>query len=448
MQARLYSACMQGIWLTHCARGLRTVASYAFVCASVCLCVCVCVGTIIAPALGASQLTGFPASQPTSLRASEPIHVSANLLAQVETSPFPNSVPGLQPTAVQQKAVPKWAALLMALILLWLFACTALYIWLMRRCRAIEMDMDRRQRERKAKAAPKSLDPWTESARRTLIPTAEELLESSDTTSNRGETKLSASARERPNSVPPVALVTGGARRVGRATCLSLAKQGYDIIVTYRSSEKEADALLVELKALGVRARADKLDTSDAEAVDAYASALAEADTPLDALVLNASAYAPTPLESLDADTILNDFQVNALSGLLLSARLAPALRASKVLGGGSIVVMCDIHAMGRPRKGFASYNISKAAACELVATLARELAPHVRVNGVAPGVVAWPEAGHESEKADQAKYLRRVPLGRTGTPQDAAEAVRWLIADATYVTGQIVRIDGGRWIT
>jgi pteridine reductase len=106
---------------------------------------------------------------------------------------------------------------------------------------------------------------------------------------------------------------------------------------------------------------------------------------------------------------------------------------------------MCDIHAMGRPRKGFAPYSMSKAALAEMVRSLARELAPEVRVTGVAPGVVAWPEEGFESDPAAQAAYLRRVPLGRSGTPQEAAEAVRWLAMDATYVTGLVLPLDGGR---
>jgi pteridine reductase len=108
---------------------------------------------------------------------------------------------------------------------------------------------------------------------------------------------------------------------------------------------------------------------------------------------------------------------------------------------------MCDMHALGRPRKGFAAYSMSKAALIEMVRCLARDLAPRVRVNGVAPGVVAFPESGYESTPDLQAKYLSRVPLDRSGTPEDAAEAVRWLALDARYTTGEIVRVDGGRWL-
>ncbi len=113
--------------------------------------------------------------------------------------------------------------------------------------------------------------------------------------------------------------------------------------------------------------------------------------------------------------------------------------------GGGAVVAMGDIHAMGLPRSSFAPYAMSKAALVEMVRSLARELAPRVRVNGVAPGVVAWPEQGYESDESAQAAYRRGVPPAGAGTPQAAAAAVAWLPLEGTYVTGQILRLDGGR---
>jgi pteridine reductase len=110
-------------------------------------------------------------------------------------------------------------------------------------------------------------------------------------------------------------------------------------------------------------------------------------------------------------------------------------------------VCMTDIHAMGRPRRDHAAYAMSKAALAQMVDSLARDLAPRVRVNAVAPGVVAWPEDGAEADAAMQARYLSRVPLGRAGTPGDASGAVAWLALDAAYVTGQTIRVDGGRWL-
>lgn len=166
-------------------------------------------------------------------------------------------------------------------------------------------------------------------------------------------------------------------------------------------------------------------------------------------LIHNASTYDRTPLDSLTADQALAAYRVNALAPLLLSAGLAPLLSRSNLRHGGAIVAMCDIHALGEhglPRsRDFAAYAMSKAALAEMVRTLARELAPRVRVNGVAPGVAAWPDSGHESDAASQSAYLSRVPLARAGTAEEAAEVVRWLALDATYLTGEIIRVDGGR---
>jgi pteridine reductase len=138
---------------------------------------------------------------------------------------------------------------------------------------------------------------------------------------------------------------------------------------------------------------------------------------------------------------------VNAVAPLLLTRGVVALLRESPLAGGGSVVCLCDIHAMGHPRKGFSAYAMSKAALAEMVRGLALELAPRVRVNGIAPGVVAFPESGYESDAAMQERYLKRVPLGRSGTPEDAAGAVTWLALEAAYVTGEIVRVDGGRGI-
>lgn len=250
-----------------------------------------------------------------------------------------------------------------------------------------------------------------------------------------------------PGGLRPHALVTGGARRVGRAIALCLAKAGCDVSITYSTSEDEARATVAEIEKLGARARAFQLDLADAAAVEAFPARLKAEHATLDILVNSASSYSPSPLSTLSAQRVERDYRVNAVAPLLLSARLAPFLSKSTLPGGGAIVAMADLHAMGRPRKDFASYSMSKAALVEMVRSLARDLAPLVRVNAVAPGVVAWPESGHESDPAAQAAYLARVPLGRAGTPDDAAEVVRWLALDARYTTGEIVRVDGGRWL-
>ncbi|MCB9841139.1 MAG: SDR family oxidoreductase [Phycisphaeraceae bacterium] len=251
----------------------------------------------------------------------------------------------------------------------------------------------------------------------------------------------------------PLALITGGARRVGRTTSLALARGGCDLIVTYRSSRGGARALIDEVRGFGANVAAERLDLGDLVEVRAFAAAIARSHRRLDVLVHNASIYAPTPLDAAareagEGEFGVEDFmRVNAVAPLVLTAGLAGSLRNSILPIGAGVVAMCDIHSMGRPRKDHAAYSMSKAALEEMVRSLARDLAPRVRVNGVAPGVVAWPEHGDEADEALQRRYLERVPLERAGTPEDAAEVVRWLALDAAYTTGQIVRVDGGRWL-
>lgn len=245
----------------------------------------------------------------------------------------------------------------------------------------------------------------------------------------------------------PVAIVTGAARRVGRAIALELARRGCDVVITWRTSEGEAAATCADLRDLGARAWAVRLDLDDAGACARIGDLLPREVSAVDVLVHNASTYDRTPIDALDAAAAARVMQANALSPLVVTAALASRLRASGLAGGASVIAMADIHAMGRPRKGFAAYSMSKAALVEMVRTLAVELAPRVRVNGVAPGVVAWPESGYESDEAAQQEYLKRVPLGRAGTPEDAARAVAWLALEAVYVTGEVIRLDGGRWL-
>lgn len=246
----------------------------------------------------------------------------------------------------------------------------------------------------------------------------------------------------------PIAIVTGAARRVGLASAKALARSRCDLVITYRQSGAEAEEAVSELLRLGAAARADRIDLNDLESTEAWAARLATELPRIDVLVHNASEYQATPLAQVTGDSLLENYRVHVGAPALVTKRLAGRLRASTLLGGGAVVCMCDIHAMGRPRKDHLPYAVSKAALVELVRSLALELAPQVRVNGVAPGAVAFAEEGRDADPKMQERYLARVPLGRVGTPEEAAEVVRWLALDATYVTGQILRVDGGRWIT
>lgn len=249
----------------------------------------------------------------------------------------------------------------------------------------------------------------------------------------------------------PRALVTGGTSRLGRAICQALHRAGCEVQFTWRTDEDRARALADHLGTAGAShgglhaVEASRVCLDDPAAVETFARRLSLLEPPLDILVHNAAAYGPMPAAGEDAGHLLEQFRVNAFAPLLLTRRLAPSLARSRLPGGGAVVCLSDIHAGDRPRRGYAAYLMSKAALEQMVRCLALELAPKVRVNAVALGVAAFPDEGEESTPEFQQRYISRVPLGRAGTPREAAEAVRWLALDATYMTGQVIRVDGGR---
>jgi pteridine reductase len=238
-----------------------------------------------------------------------------------------------------------------------------------------------------------------------------------------------------------VALVTGGAKRVGRAIVERLAKGGFDVAFTYLTSDTEAADLRGKLESTGINALGIKADLTHAQrAADTITSAFAGRFDRLDALVNSASLYEPSPLEKVDLTQARRMTAIHYESPLLLCQAFAPMLRHSK----GHVINMLDLM-VERPWPQYVAYCASKAALWNLTLCLARELAPDVTVNGLAPGVVEWPDDYPESERQ---KYLKRVPLARAGTPQDVAETVHFLCTAGTYITGQVIRLDGGRSIT
>lgn len=238
-----------------------------------------------------------------------------------------------------------------------------------------------------------------------------------------------------------VALVTGAAKRVGRAIVERLAEAGFDVAFTYLSSEREAQQLGASLRERGRETLAIRADLTHPElAVPAIYDGVHARFSRLDVLVNNASLYLPGPLNELDLNQARAMWSIHVEAPLLLAQRFAPMLRSAR----GHVVNMVDLLAE-RPWSQYLAYSASKAGLMNLTLGLARELAPEVTVNGIAPGVVEWPDDYPESEKA---KYLKRVPLGRPGTPRDVAEVVHFLCTSGNYVTGQIIRLDGGRSIT
>jgi len=235
-------------------------------------------------------------------------------------------------------------------------------------------------------------------------------------------------------------LVTGAAKRVGAAIARRLHHAGANLTLHYNSSEREAHALQSELNLQRAQSvilvKADLLETAG---LPEMVKTCAERFGSLDALVNNASAFYPTPVGTISAadwDALMG---TNLKAPLFLAQAAAPYLRKCS----GCIVNITDIHAE-RPLKNYVVYSIAKAGLAGLTKSLARELGPEVRVNAVAPGPIAWPEDGSFDEVTRQ-RVISHTLLKRIGEPDDIARAVYYLIAEAPYVTGQIIAVDGGR---
>ena len=243
-----------------------------------------------------------------------------------------------------------------------------------------------------------------------------------------------------------VALVTGAAKRVGRGIALRLAEAGMDVAITYQSSAAEARDTVSAIEGWGRRGLAIRVDFAKPQAAEQVFERFTRRFTRLDALVNNASTFAPSPLSGLKRKDFEHFMAVNALAPLQLIQLFAPLLAGHydrrDPASIGRIVNFVDIHVLGQPLKGYVAYNASKAALLEITRTLALELAPKVTVNALAPGVVAWAESYTPRQRK---AYMRRVPLARPGTPEDAAAAALFLIRDADYCTGQVIQLDGGR---
>ena len=237
------------------------------------------------------------------------------------------------------------------------------------------------------------------------------------------------------------ALVTGAARRIGAAIVRTLHEAGMRVAVHYRGSADEAVALCVELNDSRPDSakvfQADLIETGEPERL--IDEVLSWAGS-LDLLVNNASTFYPTPLGSIDDDSWTDLVGSNLKAPLFLSQAAAPALRDAS----GCIVNMVDIHGQ-RPLRNHAVYCAAKAGLIMLTRSLARELAPELRVNGIAPGPVLWPKGGMDEELRQE--IIGKTALKRPGSPRDVARTALFLASDAPYVTGQVIAVDGGRSI-
>ena len=260
----------------------------------------------------------------------------------------------------------------------------------------------------------------------------------------------------------PVALITGAAKRIGATMAKTLHSAGYRVIIHYGHSAEDANALVNSLNAkrpnsaICLQADLCKLEditrlAEQATAPDAFslgsntvhANSNPEADSSvkakarIDVLINNASSFYPTPLGDISA----NDWQAlvgsNVQGPLFLSQALWPTLKASN----GCIINMVDMH-IDRPLPHHTVYGLAKTALASITRSLAVEMAPEVRVNGIAPGAILWPE--RELEHDQKQRLLDSIPLGGLGSPEDIANTATFLIS-ANYITGQIIYVDGGR---
>jgi pteridine reductase len=234
-------------------------------------------------------------------------------------------------------------------------------------------------------------------------------------------------------------LITGAGKRIGACISRTLHAEGANIAIHFRGSEAPAKSLADELNsARGGSAFTIRADLKETSALPAMIADLVAKTGRLDFLVNNASSFYPTPIGSITEDQWDDLMGTNLKAPLFLSQAAVPHLREA----GGSIVNIVDIHSE-RPLRNHTIYGPAKAGLAMLTRSLARDLAPEVRVNGVSPGAILWPEDGMPERVKDS--VLQQIPMKRAGEPTDIADCILYLVRDARYVTGQVIAVDGGR---
>jgi len=242
----------------------------------------------------------------------------------------------------------------------------------------------------------------------------------------------------------PVAVITGGARRIGRQIAIELHEAGLDIALHYRSSSADAEDLAAKLledrPGSCVLFQADLNSLSEVQALGADLLARYPA---IAILVNNASGFSPTPIDTATPAQFDAMVSSNLRGAYFLIQQLLPALKS----GEGSIVNVLDMH-LTRPLNGYSAYLAAKAGLASLTRSLAVELGPEIRVNGVAPGAILWPEDEIAYDEQARATTIARTPLKRLGTPADIASTVKFLAQEAPFITGQVITVDGGQSLT
>ncbi len=234
-----------------------------------------------------------------------------------------------------------------------------------------------------------------------------------------------------------VALVTGAARRVGRAIAVRLAGAGCRVAVHYHTSADDAGQTAEQCRAAGGQAEVFCADLEDAAAAGGLVRAVLARFGRLDVLVNNAAVFEPMTVEQFTVADWERTLRINLTAPMVLAHAARDSLRQT----GGRIINLCDVAAQ-RPWPGHLAYMVSKGALRTLTSALARALAPEVNVVGIAPGVAAWPDS---YDAATRRRLTARIPLGRAGTPEDIAAAVHFVLRDGDYITGSVLPVDGGR---
>lgn len=234
-------------------------------------------------------------------------------------------------------------------------------------------------------------------------------------------------------------LITGGAKRIGQQMARTLHKTGHNIMVHYRSSANAADKLVTELNAQRPSsAAAVQGDLLDIDCIPQIVDQVLDRFGAMDVLINNASTFYPTPIELLEKEFWNDLVGSNLRAPAFMVKACAPHLRASN----GCIINIVDIHAK-HPMADHPIYCSAKAGLEMLTKSLARDLAPEIRVNAVAPGAILWPE--NRDDSVNEQEVVQKIPLQRLGHPDDIAKLTGFLIDDAAYITGQIIAVDGGR---
>ncbi len=238
-----------------------------------------------------------------------------------------------------------------------------------------------------------------------------------------------------------VVLITGGARRVGAAICRLLHAHGAKLMIHYRSSHNEARALQSELNLMRPQSVAIiQADLHNLSMLSGLVHETIHHFGRLDVLINNASSYYPTEIGEIGEREWEDLVGSNLKAPLFLSQAAASELKKRQ----GCIVNITDMH-VERPKKGYVVYSVAKAGLATLTRSLAHELGPEVRVNAVAPGPVLWPENNPQFDEVYRQRVISQTLLKRVGEPEDIAKAVRFLIEDAPFITGQVIAVDGGR---